>query len=84
VANGYDLTRESLVILAQVFATITGVKFPRDYTRRRTLIIKWFDNNIELFEPVVRLIQLDLVECRTSLNAAGSGRQSADEESERE
>jgi hypothetical protein len=55
----YSLTRESLVVLAQVFAVISGIPFHRDYTRRRTLVIKWFDDNIERLEPLGSLFTLE-------------------------
>jgi hypothetical protein len=60
----YRLTRESLVVLAQVFSAISGVPFRRDFTRRRTLVIKWFDDHIERLEPLGALIALDAVDMR--------------------
>jgi hypothetical protein len=55
----HSLTRESLVVLAQVFAVISGIPFHRDFTRRRTLVIKWFDDNLDQLEPLGALITLE-------------------------
>jgi hypothetical protein len=59
ICPGHNLTRESLVALGRVFSLISGVKFPRDFTRRRILVIKWFDDNIDGLEPVGSILQLD-------------------------
>jgi hypothetical protein len=44
--------RKSLIALAMLFSAISNVRFPRDFTRRRTLIIKWFDQNLEALQPI--------------------------------
>jgi hypothetical protein len=49
---GHDLTCESLVALARVCSVISGVQFPRDFTRRRDLVIKWFDDHLDRLEPL--------------------------------
>jgi hypothetical protein len=46
-----SLTRESLVALAKAFGWLSGIPFPRDYTRRRALVIKWFDDNADALQP---------------------------------
>jgi hypothetical protein len=49
---GASLTRESLVNLAQIFSALSGVPFPRDYTRRRALVVKWFNDHLSTLEPL--------------------------------
>jgi hypothetical protein len=51
-----DLTREALVILALTFSVASGIRFPRDFGRRRGLIIKWFSDNIEELRPLGTVI----------------------------
>jgi hypothetical protein len=46
-----NVTRESLVALAQVFSAASGIPFPRDFTRRRALVIKWFTDHVDALEP---------------------------------
>jgi hypothetical protein len=67
---GHNLTRESLIVLAKTFASISGVRFPRDYARRRDLVIKWFDDNFETLEPLGKLFHLEAtkVHCGPSGN----------------
>jgi hypothetical protein len=55
---GQILTREALVALAKVFAAIAQVPFYRDFTRRRVLVIKWFDDNIDKLEPVGAILDI--------------------------
>jgi hypothetical protein len=59
ICHSNNLTRESLYVLAQVFSTISRVPFHRDFTRRRTLVIKWFNDHIDQLEPLGPLITLE-------------------------
>jgi hypothetical protein len=59
MCHSYSLTRESLVVLAQVFSAISGIAFHRDYTRRRTLVIKWFDDNFDRLQSLGSLFTLE-------------------------
>jgi hypothetical protein len=52
LALGVSLTRESLCNLAHLFSALSGIQFPRDYTRRRALVLKWFDDHVEQLEPL--------------------------------
>jgi hypothetical protein len=54
-----ELTRRSLYSFASLVATLAGVKLPRDYTRRKDLLLKWFDDNFETVEPYLRFFDLD-------------------------
>lgn len=54
-----SLTRVSLVFLAHVFSVVTEVPFHRDFTRRRNLVIKWFDDHIDELEPFGSLFTLE-------------------------
>jgi hypothetical protein len=64
---GHNLTRESLIVLAKAFSWISGVHFPRDYTRRRDLVIKWFDNHVDALEPLGRLFHLEAITLHNNL-----------------
>jgi hypothetical protein len=58
LCHGRRLARESLIVVAKVLSIISGVHFPRDYTRRKDLIVKWFTDNIhdlERFAPFLTL-----------------------------
>lgn len=57
--SNVKLTRESLIVIARILSVITGIRFMRDYTRRRSLVIKWFDDNIEALRPFQYVIHLD-------------------------
>jgi hypothetical protein len=67
LCNSRSLTRESLVVLAQVFSAISCIPFHRDFTRRRSLVIKWFDDHIDRLEPLGPLFTLE----SESLHARG-------------
>jgi hypothetical protein len=54
-----SLTRESLIVLAQVFSVLSSVPFHRDFTRRRILVIKWFNDNVDQLEPFASLFTLE-------------------------
>jgi hypothetical protein len=60
-----DITRVNLLWLGHVFSELTGVQFPRDFQRRRVLVIKWFNDNIEVFEPLQQITWLDLQPTRS-------------------
>jgi hypothetical protein len=59
------LTSHSLEALAKVFSAISGVPFHRDYTRRRALMIKWFNDNIAALEPIQTLVTVAVDEAST-------------------
>jgi hypothetical protein len=56
---GHRLARESLIVVAKVLSIISGIHFPRDYTRRKDLIVKWFTDHIHELEPIGRLLTLE-------------------------
>jgi hypothetical protein len=70
----HTLTRESLVILAQVFSSVSSIPFPRDFTRRRDLIIKWFTDHLDILEPFGCLLKLEVepLQTRTENDSEGS------------
>jgi hypothetical protein len=60
------LTRKSLILLARVCARVADIRFPRDFTRRRELIIKWFDDHIDKLEPLeATILEIDTVSSAT-------------------
>jgi hypothetical protein len=54
-----DLTRRSLYSFASLLGALAGVKLPRDFTRRKDLLLKWFDDNFDALEPYLRFFDLD-------------------------
>ena len=49
--NG-QITVNRLVWLGTIFSRMLNIEFPRNFKRNRDLLIKWFDTNIELIEPL--------------------------------
>jgi hypothetical protein len=47
IANGERLGRMDIWKLATVFSIVSGIRFPRNMTRRRNLIVKWFDEHAD-------------------------------------
>jgi hypothetical protein len=68
------LNRVSLVALAKVFAAIAHIPFYRDFTRRRSLVIKWFDDNIDRLEPVAAILEIStgLLQSPSSIHSGQS------------
>lgn len=60
LSPGHSLTQESLIIIARICSIISGVRLPRDFTRRRDLVIKWFNDHLEMIQPVGRLLKLEV------------------------
>jgi hypothetical protein len=69
-----NLTRESFIILAQVFSILTSISFPRDFSRRRDLVIKWFDDNLDQIRPFSPLfiLEAEVLQQRPADNNFGS------------
>jgi len=59
LADGHELVKKHLVDVAKIFATISGIQLPRDYTRRSDLVVKWFDVNLARLEPLAAIIKLE-------------------------
>jgi hypothetical protein len=56
---GHHLARESLIVVAKVLSIISGIHFPRDYTRRKDLVVKWFTDHIHDLKPFGPLLTLE-------------------------
>jgi hypothetical protein len=54
-----ELTRRSLYSFSSLIAALTGVKLPRDFTRRKDLLVKWIDTNFDVLEPYFQFFDLD-------------------------
>jgi hypothetical protein len=68
ICNSHSLTRESLVVLAQVFSAISRVPFHRDFTRRRSLVVKWFHDHVEQLKPFGSLVTLEAEDLLPKVN----------------
>jgi hypothetical protein len=66
---GQNLTRESLIVLAKLFSHISRIQFPRDFTRQRSLVIKWFDDHLDELWPVRLLVEIELHKGRARVNS---------------
>jgi hypothetical protein len=53
-----ELTRRSMYSLATVLAALASVRLERDFARRKELLIKWFDDNLEALEPFLPFVEL--------------------------
>jgi hypothetical protein len=53
-----DMTRRSMYSLATILGALANVPLERDFSRRKELIIKWFDDNYDALEPFLRFIEL--------------------------
>jgi hypothetical protein len=62
ICEGKNLTRESLIALGDVFAALTGITFEKKYKRQRALIIKWFDEHVQSFEPLRLCVTLQIAQ----------------------
>jgi hypothetical protein len=54
-----SMTRRLLFSLGSLVSTLSGVRLPRDYTRRRDLLLKWFDENYDALEDYAKLFRLE-------------------------
>jgi hypothetical protein len=54
-----ELTRRSLYSFATLIGALADVKLNRDFTRRRELLIKWFDDNFDALEPYLGFFEFD-------------------------
>jgi hypothetical protein len=55
-----SLTRDSLIALAQLVSAASKAEFPRNSKRRRSLIIKWFDDHLFELRILAPLLQISL------------------------
>jgi hypothetical protein len=53
-----NLTCQALATLAKIFSAISGIPFHRDFTRRRALVVKWFNDNLDTLEPIQSIVTL--------------------------
>jgi hypothetical protein len=58
LSAGKELSREQMIGLAHIFSVLAKIDFPRDFTRRRDLLVKWFDDHFEVLEPFATVIHL--------------------------
>jgi hypothetical protein len=56
---GPKLNQEELVSIADLVAGRLQIKLDRDARRRKTVIIKWFEENWNLIQPLLSTIVLD-------------------------
>lgn len=54
-----DLSRNLLLSLATVVSTILDIQFPRNFSRRKSLIVKWFDINYDRISPIKNNIRVE-------------------------
>jgi hypothetical protein len=58
MTRGRGLPREQMIQIARIFSLLAGIDLPRAFTRRRDLVVKWFDDNFEVLEPFMTVIHL--------------------------
>jgi hypothetical protein len=56
---GPSLKHDTLVQIATVLAQIAHLRLDRDATRRKSVLIKWFDENWLLVSPFLQYVRLE-------------------------
>lgn len=56
------ISRNGLIGLGTIISGYTGINFPRNNTRKRDLIIKWFDDNELIIRPIAHNITVEFCE----------------------
>lgn len=55
--NSFEsISRNSLLSLTTILSKLTQIPFPRNFSRRKALIVKWFDDNAEELELAVKFV----------------------------
>jgi hypothetical protein len=54
------LTRRPLYSFATLPGALADITLNRDFTRRRELLMKWFDHNFDALEPYLGFLEFDL------------------------
>jgi hypothetical protein len=60
LCNRTNVSLDALIQLSHVLSEVSGIRFVRDFTRRRALVIKWFDDHLEELEPLQTVITIEL------------------------
>jgi hypothetical protein len=53
-----DVTLKDLKIIAITCEFLTGIVFPRDFQRRRSLIFKWLSDHYHEIAPIAQIVKL--------------------------
>jgi hypothetical protein len=56
---GTDVNHQELLSIAQVAANWTNIRLDRDATRRKIVMVKWFEENWAAIYPLLPHIRLD-------------------------
>lgn len=54
--NQISLT--ALIQITQIISELASIKFPRNYKRKKDLIVKWFNDNIDIIDEYKDFIQI--------------------------
>ena len=55
--NAFEsISRNSLLSLTTILSKLTQIPFPRNFSRRKALIVKWFDDNAEELEVAEKFV----------------------------
>lgn len=57
-AYGKGIVHQEVKSLAHVICDVSNLKLDRDEKRDSKLLIKWFDDNIEVIEPLIKNLSL--------------------------
>jgi hypothetical protein len=61
--DSQGVTRKSLVLLAVIFSELSGILFYRDFSRRRVLVFKWFDDHLEALQSIAPILNIGIAPC---------------------
>jgi hypothetical protein len=50
--------REHNIQIVRLFSLLADINFPRDFTQRHNLVVKLFDDNIDVLEPFGSVVHI--------------------------
>lgn len=58
--SGTRIKQNELLSIAQIISEKTSVKLDREATRRKSVLLKWFDDNWDQILPTLQFVRLDI------------------------
>jgi hypothetical protein len=53
-----EMTRRAMYSFASILGALANVRLERDFSRRKDLLVKWFDDNYDVLEPFLHFVEL--------------------------
>jgi hypothetical protein len=58
MTRGASLVKHNLTKLVMLMSDVSGIRLPRDFTRRSDLMVKWIDMNLAKLEPLTTVFEV--------------------------